>query len=108
MANSLSRLTLGAEGCPVEEWRRFTLLSPASKRSHVQLLRDPLKNVVFRDQQIYAVFGYLLDDGKAHLVYFWDNELRGLNWRNVNAEDDRTALVKFGSALGRLHDHNPS
>ena len=108
MANSLSRLTLGAEGCPVEEWRKFALLSPAGKGSRVQLLRDPLKNVVFRDQQISAVFGYLLDDGKAHLVYFWDKELRGLNWRNVDEEGERTALLKFGSALGSLHDHNPS
>lgn len=108
MANSLSRLILGAEACPVEEWRSFALLDPAKKASRIQLLRDPLKNVMFRDQQISAVFGYLLEDGKAHLVYFWDKELRGINWRNVDEQEEWTSLLKFGSALGRLHDHNPS
>lgn len=108
MANSLSRLTLGAEGCPVEEWRKFAQLSEARKLSSAQLLRDPLKNVVFRDQHIAAVFGYLLEDGKAHLVYFWDKELRGLSWRNVDTECVHSSLLRFGSSLGRLHDHNPS
>lgn len=108
MANSLSRLTLGAEGCSVEDWKDFSLLGAPGKRSQIQLFRDPLKNVVFRDQQIAAVFGYLLDDGKAHLVYFWDQELRGLNWRNVDLLGERTSLLKFGLALARLHEHAPS
>lgn len=92
----------------MEDWKKFSALKEQSKGSHLQLLRDPLKNVVFRDQQIAAVFGYLLDDGKAHLVYFWDKGLRGLNWRNVDTDTERASLLKFGSALGRLHERNPN
>ena len=60
MANSLAKLSNGAESYTLDEWLDFQRLDVNSKLAALQILRDPLKHSSFRGQEIVAVFGYYL------------------------------------------------
>ncbi len=111
MANSISQLSESAETAGIRVWEQYAAADVAERLSRRQFLRDPLKKCQFRSQDIVAVFGYTVDDSRASLVYFWEQNLQSLRWTEAGPATGNPRseyLLYFGWLLAQVHSQNPT
>ena len=111
MANSISQLHESSETAGIIEWTGYSELPLRHKLSKIQRLRDPLKNIKFRSEEIQAVYGFHVEGSDASLVYFWEQSLGSLRWRNstyISSNTKTKDYVKLGLILAKAHSLSPT
>lgn len=111
MANSISQLHESSETAGIVEWADYFELPMRHRLSKIQRLRDPLKNIKFRSEEIQAVYGFHVEGATASLVYFWEQSLGSLRWRNgtyVSSSYKTKDYLKLGLILAKAHSLSPT
>jgi len=111
MANSISQLHESSETAGIIEWSGYSQLPLRHRLSKIQRLRDPLKNIKFRSEEIQAVYGFHVEGSDASLVYFWEQSLGSIRWRNNTYISSNTKIrdyLKLGLILAKAHSLSPT
>jgi len=112
MANSISKLPNSAESMNLTQWSNFSDQNKFGRLGDIQSLRDPLRRISFRTADILAVYGYHIVNTNAYLIYFWQEDMNSLRWRQGELKSSKafyrkkanlSEYLELGIMLGNVY-----